>query len=112
MNFFGSISARFNIGTRIGGGFAIVLALLVALAALGHFSLTGTRLTFENYAFVSDTTLRMAEAERDIANVQRQLREFIRTGSKASLDGLRQRRCRAGRTHAGAAECLAVSADQ
>lgn len=89
MSFFGKLSARFSIGTRIGVGFGIVLALLSALAALGYFSLTSTRATFEQYAFVSGTTLRMAEADRDIVDIRRNLREFIRTSSKESLDGVR-----------------------
>ena len=90
MSFFSNTSSRLNIGTRIGAGFGIVLALLLALATLGYFSLTGTQATFEQYAFVSSATLRMAEADRDIVSVRRNLREFIRTGSKESLDGVHQ----------------------
>ncbi len=90
MSLLGKLTSRLNIGARINGGFGVVLALLLAMATLGYLSLTGTRTTFEQYAFVSGTTLRMAEADRDIVSVRRNLREFIRTGNKESLDGVGQ----------------------
>ncbi len=90
MSFLGTLTSRLNIGARINGGFGIVLALLLALATLAYVSLTGTQTTFEQYAVVSGTTLRMADADRDIVSVRRNLREFIRTGNKESLDGVDQ----------------------
>lgn len=86
MSFLSNLSSRLKIGTRIYIGFGIVIALLLALAALGYFSLTGMRAIFERYDVISDNTLRVTEAERDIVSARRNLREYIRTNSKESLD--------------------------
>ena len=86
MSFLTHLNSRLKIGIRIYVGFGIVLALLSALAAVGYFSLTGVSATFQQYALISANTLNVAEADRDIVSLRRNLREYIRTSNKESID--------------------------
>ena len=90
MSFLTNLNSRLKIGTRIYAGFAIVLVLLVAMAARGYFSLTGVSSTFEQYASGSSNTLSVAEADRAIVSLRYNLREYIRTDKKESLDRVRE----------------------
>ncbi len=90
MSFLTKLNSRLKIGIRIYVGFAIVLALLSALAAVGYFSLTGVSTTFQQYAAISGHTVSVAEADRDIVSLRRNLREYIRTSGKESSDRVRE----------------------
>ncbi len=90
MSFLTNLNSRLKIGIRIYVGFGIVLALLSALAAVGYFSLTGVSATFQQYASISGNTLSVAEADRDIVSLRRNLREYIRTSNKESIDRVRE----------------------
>jgi methyl-accepting chemotaxis protein len=85
-----SVLTRLHLGAKIGhriyAGFGIVLALLGALAGLGYFSLAGVRATFQQYAAISANTLRVAEIDRDIVGLRRNLQDYVATGSKAAFD--------------------------
>jgi methyl-accepting chemotaxis protein len=87
---FANLNSQHKIGVRIYAGFGIVLALLLLLATLGYFSLSSVRSTFEQYAFISRNTLQVAEVDRGLVSLRRNLREYIRTNSKESLDRTRE----------------------
>jgi len=83
------LNSRLKIGLRIYLGFGVVLALLSALAAVGYVSLTGVSGTFQQYAAISGNTLSVAEVDRDMVDLLRNVREYVRTSSKASADEVR-----------------------
>ena len=90
MSFLSNLNSNFRIGIRIYAGFAVVLILLSAMAARGYFNLTNTSATFEQYAAISGNTLGVAEADRALVSLRRNLQEYVRTSSKGTLDRIHE----------------------
>ena len=90
MSFLSNLNSSFKIGIRIYAGFAVVLILLSAMAARGYFNLTSTSATFEQYAAISGNTLGVAEADRAIVSLRRNLKEYVRTSSKGTVDRIHE----------------------
>lgn len=75
------INGRFSIGTRIGAGFAVVLALLVSVGVLGWQSLTTSQTLFDRYGNISTNTIRAGDIRADINAVRRESYLFADSGS-------------------------------
>ncbi len=84
------IVTRFAIGVRIYAGFAIVLALLVAVAAVGYLGLAGTEQRLAEYRSVADNALQATEAERDFGEMRRQALAFADSGDEAAARRARE----------------------
>jgi len=61
----GHLNSRFKIGSRIGVGFLLVLGLLLTVAASGYLALQSAIGGFREYASLSDSTAKVAQADRD-----------------------------------------------
>jgi len=76
--------SNLNVGTRIGGGFAVVLALTVLLAAVGTWQMGQMRTAFE---YISINTLPsldvLADASRGLETMRRaELRHLVERSSQ------------------------------
>ncbi len=89
MSRLGKLTSNLKIGIRIYAGFVVVLLLLLTLATVGYFSLGGVSGRFEQYATISDNTVRMTEIDRDVVSVRASMREYVRSGSPTTLKSLR-----------------------
>ena len=89
MSLLARLASNLKIGIRIYAGFVVVLLLLLTLATVGYFSLGGVSGRFEQYATISDNTVRMTEIDRDVVGVRASMREYVRSGSPTSLKSLR-----------------------
>ena len=66
-----TLNGRFAIGTRIGAGFAMVLALLVALSVIAYVGLTGVGDKFGTYKSISTNATRVGDVYGDFATLRR-----------------------------------------
>jgi len=89
MSILTGLNSRLKIGVRIYLGFGVVLALLSALAVVGYLSLTGVSAIFQQYEAISGNTLSVAAADREVVDLSRRVREFVRTSSPASAERVR-----------------------
>ena len=89
MSLLSSLNSRFNIGTRINAGFAIVLALLLAVAAMGYYGLTSSGSTFDSYALLAKNTTLVLEADRNVVGIRRNVLLYNQSGSEQTLTRLR-----------------------
>jgi methyl-accepting chemotaxis protein len=90
MNILGNLNSRFKIGTRIGAGFLLVLALMLVVAASGYFGLRGALNGFQDYVAVSDTTDVVAEADRDFVAMRLNMQFYIHSSDEKSLARVRE----------------------
>jgi methyl-accepting chemotaxis protein len=81
MSALSAINGRFSIGTRIGFGFAIVLALLVVVAGISWNSMTGIQRAFVSFDAISDNALAVEEVNSDMLELRRQVLIYVSTGS-------------------------------
>jgi methyl-accepting chemotaxis protein len=84
-----SLNSRFKIGTRINFGFMTVLALLLVVAAVGYFGLGGSRYALDEYVRISDNSLKVIEADRNLTNMRRNALAYVQSGDEASLKRVR-----------------------
>lgn len=89
MSLLAKLASNLKIEIRIYAGFVVVLLLLLTLATVGYFSLGGVSGRFEQYATISDNTVRMTEIDRDVVSVRASMREYVRSGSPTALKSLR-----------------------
>ncbi len=71
MNMLAKVNGQLAIGTRIGAGFALVLALLIATGYVGWFALTEVKSLYGRYSAVSQNTIRGVEIDADFAAMRR-----------------------------------------
>lgn len=82
----GDIAGDFRIGTRIFGGFAIVLLLLVALAGVSFVSFGTANSEFEETSHVTLNTVRVQNIERNIVGLRRNVFVYSVGGDAKVLD--------------------------
>lgn len=82
--------ANLRINTKLGLGFAIVLGLLLALAAIGLSSLRSASHDFETYAGYSQRTVDLAVADRDIVGMRRNVQIYVQTGDEKAAARARE----------------------
>ncbi len=81
MSALSAINGRFKIGTRIGFGFSIVLALLIAVAGMSWNSMTGIQRAFMSFDTISDNAFAIEVINADMAELRRQVLIFVSAGS-------------------------------
>ena len=72
---------RFLIGTRIHGGFAVILVMLGILAIISYRSLAFISETQNRYAAFSGNALTVQKIERDLVGLRRNIYAYLTTGS-------------------------------
>ncbi|MEI6560327.1 MAG: hypothetical protein WCO00_18160 [Rhodospirillaceae bacterium] len=72
---------RFLIGTRIYGGFAIILLMLGILAVISYRSLDFIAATQDTYANFSSNALLVQRIERNLVGLRRNMYAYLTTGS-------------------------------
>ena len=77
-----NLFARLRIGGRIYFGFAVCLALVGLLGALGVYSFRTIEASHSYYARISKNSLAIARSERDIVGLRRNVTVFTLTGER------------------------------
>jgi methyl-accepting chemotaxis protein len=83
------LAGRFRIGTRIHAGFGFVLLLLAGLAVFGYIQNTGNQQRVADFTRLSARTLEMADLQRDLAALRRNVRAYSADGNQQALKGAR-----------------------
>ncbi len=102
MSFLASLNSSFRIGTRIGAGSALILALLAAVALFGWKGLTDTEALFLRYNSVSGNTIRIGDVDADFQRLRRFVLRYADDGASADRAGIEK-------TAASIREALAAS---
>lgn len=74
--------ANLKVKTKIALGFAAVLALLLLVGGAGISGLKSSRDGFDNYAAISQNTVRVAVVDRDLTAMQRSMLAFSMTSDE------------------------------
>ncbi|MGE4551930.1 MAG: hypothetical protein AB7D57_02395, partial [Desulfovibrionaceae bacterium] len=75
-----------GIGKKIGLGFCVVLVLLSLTGAIGGYGLLGNSAYFSDYEELAGNNNRIARVRANLLSLQLDVREFLTTGSQASVD--------------------------
>src|SRR5512145_172426 len=81
-----SLLSHTKIGTRISGGFLLILAILVLVAAMGGYELSASGSALERYRQVAENATRVADMNGEVAELRRNVLNYTLTGNAASLD--------------------------
>jgi methyl-accepting chemotaxis protein len=85
-----ALLSRISVLWQISSGFAIVIALMVGVAAIGYSSL-GTAIDgFADYARVGDNSQRVQQIERNVIAVRGDIFAFIQSGNEQTLAQARE----------------------
>jgi len=79
-----------KVGTRIYGGFAIVLGLLLVVALVGLMALRSGHSGMNTYAKVGDNGIRVATIKGDVAEMRRNAIIVAEKGDKAAIERIKQ----------------------
>jgi methyl-accepting chemotaxis protein len=82
--------ANLKVQTKIGLGFAAVLALLLLVGGMGIWGLMSASEGFDGYATVSQNTVRVAVADRDIVGLRRNTLEYVMSGDETAATRFRE----------------------
>jgi len=74
------IGSRLRIGTRVAGGFVVVLGLLLLVAAKGFVGMTESRDTFAEYRQVVGHSTEVLEIDRDFMALRRTFLQYLYSG--------------------------------
>jgi methyl-accepting chemotaxis protein len=80
-----NLNSRVKIGVRIFSGFALVLALLVGVGALGYLGLTSTQTGLADYERVTANTAGVLEIDRHFAELRRNLMAYANNADEKTL---------------------------
>jgi methyl-accepting chemotaxis protein len=80
MSTLSAINGRFSIGTRIGFGFALVLALLALLAANTWLAMTGIQKSTANYGAISSNALSIMKVDSSMKAIRRDVLVYVNSG--------------------------------
>jgi methyl-accepting chemotaxis protein len=86
--FFNSIS----VGTRIYGGFGIVLALMATLGVTSILGLWSLDESFDAYARISNQTVAVAQLDGDMTDIRRNVLIYEDTGEKVRIENINKLR--------------------
>ena len=81
-------NSNLKVGVRVSGGFAAVLLLLVALAAVSYFGLKSTQDAFTSYATISVNTQSTLKIDRDFTALRQNALAYVTNGSEAALKSI------------------------
>src|SRR5689334_10334246 len=82
--------ARFKVSTKIGGGFALILLLLVAVGAFGGMALNDGASLQKKYAAISDNAQRVVRIAQMVAEMRRNVRVAIDENDAAAVVRVRE----------------------
>ena len=85
MNLFGNLNSRFKIGTRIGAGFFMLLALLLMVAASGYLGLQGAADAFRGLTRTSDNMAHVEQADRDFVAIRLNMQFYFQNSDEKAL---------------------------
>ena len=85
-----TITGRFKVGTRIKGGFAVILFLLAVVALVGIKGFSDIDTYMGQYGTIAANAERVAMINRDVAEMRRNVRLYGITGEDAYLGGARE----------------------
>jgi len=83
-------SSRLSIRVRVFAGFAVVLILLIAVAAIGALALSRSSASLEEYAQTAGETQRMMSIDRDIMAMRRDATGYLDRGEENVLEKYRE----------------------
>jgi len=86
--------SQLKVGHRIAGGFALVLLIAMAIAAIGLSGLKGAGNDLELYATESDITRRLGNVTTDINDLRRTIYRYATTGDAVALNAAKTIRTR------------------
>ncbi len=84
------LNSRFKIGTRIGAGFFLVLALLFTVAATGYFGLHNALEGFSAYERTAHNTAAVAQADRDFIAMRLNVQFYLQNADDKILARVRE----------------------
>ena len=84
-----NLTSRIRVGHRIYGGFAIVLVILGGVSFVGYQGLASSRHGFEEYARITDNSVRMQRIERDVTGMRGDIVAFAGTGQPETRERVR-----------------------
>ena len=79
-----------RIGTRITGGFALILAILVLIAGIGGYELYSGNSALSRYRAVAENATRVAEINGKVSELRRNLTGYILSGNTEQLERARK----------------------
>jgi len=79
-------NSHVRIGTRIFGGFALVLALIVAVSTLGYLGLNAIETQLTAYQAITDNAARLLQIDRDYTELRRNTIAFSLLGDPQLVD--------------------------
>jgi len=85
----GNMAGRVSVRTRIYAGFAVVLALLLAVGAIGVGGISHALKTFDTYSNSASHEIRILGIDRDVGNMRRNVLAFGTSGDQAVLTKVR-----------------------
>ncbi len=80
----------FLIGTRIYACIGFILLLLAAITTFSYFENAGNRERVAEFSRLSERTLAIADVQRDVAIMRRNIRAYSADGNEQALTGARQ----------------------
>jgi len=83
--------ANLRVRTKIGLGFAVVLALLLFVGGAGVWGLMSARDGFDSFSKISQNTVRVAVADRNITGLRREVLAYAMTGDEAVVEQFHKR---------------------
>mgnify|MGYP001161922803 CR=1 FL=1 len=84
--------SRLRIGTRLYGGFGLVLILLIAVAGIGISGLATMASQFTGYAAISRTTVNVVAIDRTVVGLRRNVAQFAQTRDEKALQRIAELR--------------------
>src|SRR5262245_34372736 len=82
MNLLSRLGSNFKIGTRVGAGFVLILALLGAVAGLGHLALSKAERSTTQLGTISHNMARVGTINASFAQLRRRVMVVANTGSE------------------------------
>jgi methyl-accepting chemotaxis protein len=75
------LATRLKIGTRVAGGFLVVVGLLLMVATKGYFGVIESRDTFSEYRSVVTTSTELLAVDRDFMGLRRTFVQYLYSGN-------------------------------
>jgi len=83
---FARLVTQLKIGSRIGGGFLVVVGLLLMVSAYGYFGVTGARDIFGEYRRVVGVSTELLQVDRDFQSLRRGFLHYLSGNSSETKD--------------------------
>ena len=80
-----------SIVVKIGAGFGIVLALLIAMGGFGFVSMTGVGNTFGQYRTTARESVLIGRLQANLLTARLGMKTFLQTGSEGAIDTVNRR---------------------